>query len=432
MTGQEKTPNERLIEALERAGELAALAPREPQEVLRDADWPGRSPRVRASRVRKRLYFLLFVFLTLAFSIGSIQPVTWLEGRFALFERWSEGDEESPFSFLDWGIIIPLGISDEGVPGPDGVLEPARHSGLMIHYRIFLNMLISAIISWALYMRARERAASLVIDGQNKQLRDLNAELSRKVDQVQRYAKKLEETQSSLVHAQKLASIGRMSATLAHEIRNPMSIIMSAAGIAADDLPPGSPPAQALNLIRQEITRLDQIITELLNFARPKPPRLDTHDLNSLVYGWLHPLEEELAKHHAQLHVDLSQDVPLVSIDADQLYQVLLNVVWNARDAVKENGGGLIVIHTEAGHDGTALLVVKDDGPGIDKETMQQIFEPFYTTKTSGSGLGLPVVEQLMEGMGGSVEITTELERGTTVCLRLRAAQITGEQPQLD
>lgn len=414
-------------------------------DVLEYADWPSKRGPLKRKVVRKRLYIIIF-FLILAFlSIGSVQVYHQREEAFLSVKRWYPTpvfynlSDRLPLDDTERARQLGLELSEmykyenavnQLVATEDRVLGPLDWGinlslgeyTVIVNYRIFVNMAISALIAWALYIRARDRAASSVIDDQNKRLRELNVELERKVRESERYLKELQQAQSKLVQAQKLASIGRLSATLAHEIRNPLSIMMSAAGIAAEDVPAGSPPSEAIELIRQEIARLDQIITELLNFARPKPPRLDTQNLTDLVQAWALPLSEELEKGGVHLELDINgTDLP-VQADADQLYQVFLNLVWNARDAVQENGGGSIRVSIEdQGEEGIALSI-RDDGPGMDKEMLQQIHEPFFTTKTSGSGLGLPVVQQLMEGMGGSVHIESELERGTTVHLHLRPA----------
>lgn len=416
-------------------------------EVLAGADWPLDADPESRHRVRKRYYVVFFFLLTTLLSIGLVQVYHRGETGFVALERMYPpqqrmfiADDLPPAP--DRETADRLGVTLEELYTAERVFERIVRMqedrmlgpldwGLSVHigeyrilfsYRIFLNMAISAIISWALYIRARDRAASSVIDAQNRQLRDLNEVLEYKVNESQRLLRELQTTQSKLVQAQKLASIGRMSATLAHEIRNPMSIIMSAAGIAAEDVPPGSPPAEAIMLIRQEIARLDRIITELLNFAAPKRPQLDNHDLNELVASWIPPLREDLEKRGVRIELAVADQPCRVEADADQLYQVFLNVLWNARDAVQENDGGCVVIRTEPGEEHVALIF-RDDGAGMDRETLQQIYEPFFTRKISGSGLGLPVVQQLMEGMGGSVTIESELERGTTVRLHLPPAQ---------
>lgn len=418
-------------------------------DVLTDADWPFLDPSERPVRVRKRLYVVLFFVFTVLFSLGSIQIHRNDEMGFIRLERISSS-HRLPFlkhrelsKMTDAELAAELGVTLEELYASESVINrflsrtdnmagpldwqievPVTGYIVVVSYRIFLNMGISAIIALALYIRSRDRASTAVFDAQNRKLRDLNGALERKIDEARQYLEELTQAQYKLVQSEKLASIGRMSATLAHEIRNPMSIIQSAAGIAQEDVPKGSPPWEAIELIRQEVARLNGIITELLNFARPKPPHIDRHDLNSLVEAWMHALTEELAKDGVRTSVLLEPDLPLVKVDPDQLYQVFLNVVWNGRDAIKQQGGGTIRVVTSRAGSRSVQLAISDDGPGMDEETLRQIYEPFFTTKTHGSGLGIPVVQQLMEGMGGSATITSQLERGTTVRLEMRASRL--------
>ncbi|MBI5154281.1 hypothetical protein HZA57_03505, partial [Candidatus Poribacteria bacterium] len=362
----------------------------EPEAILDSIDlMVGQDPS-RRLRVRKRRYFFYFVLFTLLFSIGSVQVLHEQESGFFRLQRLSQRGgltwPSNPLPMNPPELSRELGVPITEVMTAENVFDRMRSRGLetslgpldwnlraavgsytvVLSYRIFLNMGISAIIAVALYLRARDKKGSQVIDRQNKRLRELNVELEKKVQEAERYLEELREAQTQLLQSEKLASIGRMSATLAHEIRNPMSIIMSAAGLASEDLPPGSPPQQAIDLIRQEITRLDQIITELLNFARPKPPRLEMHHVNALLRSWIPRMREELEKDEIEVEDRLASDLRQVKIDADQLYQVFLNVVWNARDAVRENGGGVIEISTEEAGPHGVFLTIRDDGSGMD------------------------------------------------------------------
>ena len=402
----------------------------------------------RRSRVHKRRYVLYFFLFTLLFSLGSVQVFHQEESGFLRLQRMYQRQRpfatRTPLTVNERELARELNITleeyytaekvidrfqgklEEGNLGPLdwAVRANAGEYTIVLSYRIFLNMAISCVIALALYLRARDRAASELIGRQNQRLRELNEELERKVNEAQNYLDELKQAQSKLLAAEKLASIGRMSATLAHEIRNPMTIIMSAAGMVAEDLEADSPQMQAVDLIREEVSRLNNIITELLDFARPKPPRLDLHKLNQLVSSWMPRIQEELDKHGIDLDVEVDSQISEVIVDSDQLYQVFLNVIWNARDAINDRGeGGRIQIQTEeAGRHGV-FLTVRDDGPGMDEETLNQAYEPFYTTKTHGSGLGLPVVQQLMEGMSGSAYVDSERGKGTTVHLLLRTPQ---------
>lgn len=404
----------------------------------------GRATQHR-TRVHRRRYLILFLVLVAVLSATSIQVVHRNEPAFLRLQRLYDKpwflQRLDPTVDDEAALADELGVSVEELRRTDQVLQRLRFRAesatigpldwqvtlslgayfVIVRFQIVVNVIISALIAFLLYTWARDRASSRVIDEQNRQLRELSEENGRKFEEADRYLRELKQAQTKLVAAQKLASVGRMSATLAHEIRNPMTIIQSAAGMAAEDLTPGSAPHQAIEMIRGEIKRLDHIITELLNFARPKPSRLDTHDLNALIRNWSRPIGESLEAINIDLVFNLDEAIPAVVADSDHLYQVFLNLIWNARDAVRDTAGGTIEVTTEVAGPNGVFLIVRDDGVGMDKETLQQVYEPFYTTKVHGTGLGLPVVQQLMEGMGGSVMVESEVGLGTTVHLVLQA-----------
>lgn len=282
-----------------------------------------------------------------------------------------------------------------------------------------LNFLFAFFIALAYFVRERVLVAQDVIDYQQRRYQRLDAELDTRMKEIARILDKFNTLQDKLVEAEKLASIGRLSATLAHEIRNPLSIIKSSTEIVMDDIEEKKSSSAAVGLIRDEINRLDRIITDLLNFARPKTPRRTSLALQSLVRHWLPPVVEELEKHRIQLVPQFEKADGDVFIDADQLYQVFLNVIWNARDALIGTPNPHLFVRIEEGGDQFLKLIVQDTGVGMTPDVLRQIKEPFYTTKAQGTGLGIPVSVQLIEGMGGRFEFESKIEYGTTVTLWL-------------
>lgn len=283
---------------------------------------------------------------------------------------------------------------------------------------IFRNVLVSALLAGFFYVRHRRMLAEELITYQNNKYQRVNRRLESKMLESQRIIEKLNKLQDKLVEAEKLASIGRLSATLAHEIRNPLSIIKSAVTMIGEDLKDNPQGLSALELVQAEIVRMDNIITDLLNFARPKPPNLGRYMIKPLVRHWLPPMVEELEAHKIQLVPQLDLDGEVV-VDPDQLWQVLLNLMWNARDACAGCHNPHIFVRLEDGGEDYLRLVVQDTGIGMLPEVLRQIREPFFTTKTQGSGLGIPVSVQLIEGMGGQFEVVSELDTGTRVTLLL-------------
>jgi len=311
----------------------------------------------------------------------------------------------SPYrpGLLDWGVMIRF----------------RRDMVIMFEYNIFLNMLYAAGLASVLFLRNRDITNSRLIDRQNRELSLLNRRKEIEVEETSSLLRVLNRAQTRLLAAERLASIGRLSATLAHEIRNPLGIIASSVGMVAEDVDKRSPAGQALELVRDEIDRLNKIITDLLNFARPRPPQAMFHDLNELLRAWTLPLEEDLSERNIQLLADLDPALPEVYVDADQLYQAVLNLILNASEATDPKGGGRIVVSTHSEGGEMVMLDVRDDGEGIEPSHLPQVFEPFFTTKTTGSGLGLAVVKQVVEAMGGEVEIESTRGEGTKVGLRL-------------
>lgn len=282
------------------------------------------------------------------------------------------------------------------------------------------NFIIAALGAVALALRDRLRQRSVILQERGEGLRAAEEKYETHLRETAAMVEEFEQLRHRLGETEKLASIGRLSATLAHEIRNPLSIIKSSTEIALDDVPADSSSAGAIALIREEITRLDRIIGELLKFARPRQPRIECHNARELVRHWLPPIVEELDREGIQLVPELESSVDEVLVDADHLYQVLLNVVWNARDALKGTPQPRIFVRLESREDGYTALEIEDNGAGMLPDTLEQIREPFYTTKTQGTGLGVPVSVQLLEMMGGKFEVESELERGTIVRLLLR------------
>lgn len=380
-----------------------------------------RLPGDRRRRVHKRRYLFYFFIVTMVLSIGQFSVGEARHRSFIVAERTSLRPVNEQTA-AEYGLSVEtVRAVEQHALGPLDWALAVTAGGYTVafKYSIFINLFIGGMIGWSLYIRARDRAASEMIDEQNKELRNLNEELNRKFEETERYLKELRAAQSKLVQAEKLASLGRMAATLAHEIRNPMSIIKSSAQMVAEDLDPTTPQYEAVTLIRQEIKRLDHVINELLNFARPKPARVGPVSLNELVEAWTTRMREQLRGDGVEMKLELDPQLRPALADSDHLYQVFLNLIWNARDGIREKGGGTIIIRTEEAGPNGLYIIIEDDGKGMDAETLRNIYEPFFTTKTHGTGLGIPVVRQLLEAMGGTAHIDSEPGRGTTVHLHL-------------
>ncbi|MBI4913253.1 MAG: HAMP domain-containing protein [Acidobacteria bacterium] len=232
--------------------------------------------------------------------------------------------------------------------------------------------------------------------------------------------RRLVETQRQLTQADKLASVGRLAAGIAHEINNPLTGVLSYASLLRKRLDADKESCEDLDVIVRETKRCRGIIRDLLDFARPTPPTRKPTDLNEVARRAIAVVMSQLALNQVQLALDLSPELPEVPADGNQVQQVLVNLLLNAADAIGPSGGTIRVSSRTAEGDRFAELAVHDNGPGISEENLPRVFEPFFTTKGShGTGLGLAVSWGILEHHGGRLEVESPPGEGTCFTLRL-------------
>ncbi len=269
------------------------------------------------------------------------------------------------------------------------------------------------------------------------ELRDFSLELER---QVEERTADLKRAQAALVRSEKLSSLGRLSASIAHEINNPLAGILTFAKLVIRTLDAGPPDdatrvelVRNLQLVRRETERCSAIVRNLLDFARDRPLALREVSVNSAVEEALQLVGHQLAIQGLTLEKRLSPTPPVMA-DFGQLRQAIVNLVINALEAMGRSG--TLTVVTRAGARGGVEILISDTGPGVSKENLARMFEPFFTTKEKGTGLGLAVVYGVVQRHHGHVDVQSEVGRGTTFTLSFpettpdpRKREETGPQP---
>jgi two-component system NtrC family sensor kinase len=227
-----------------------------------------------------------------------------------------------------------------------------------------------------------------------------------------------------LFDSEKLAATGRLAASIAHEINNPLKAIKNSLYLLSSKIAPDNPNYKFLEIATKETDRVSRILRQMLGFYRP--PKMEPTDINRLVEDAEGLVEKHLRQNRVRLENDLDPRVPPVVASADQLKQVLLNMLLNAQQAMPEGGNIYLSTRVAHGADQEFLLtdsvhiVIRDTGKGIPEEILPHIFEPFFSTKDEkGTGLGLWVSYGIVQNHGGSIRVRSREGRGTTFSIAL-------------
>lgn len=237
--------------------------------------------------------------------------------------------------------------------------------------------------------------------------------------QKEMYAE-LKRAQRQLIRSEKLAALGQLSASLAHEINNPLGIIKNYLLIASQSLEENDPNRQNLNAVKEEVDRIARIVKSLLDFSRPENNRMALLDLASIVKQTVSLVDQEFLSKNIAVKTELPANLPQVTGSEDQLKQVFLNLLVNAKDFMP-TGGKINIIARTTGEG--VEMEFSDTGCGIPEENVSQVFEPFFTTKEGGkgTGLGLWICYGIMERHGGDIKVRRR-QNGTSFVLSLPRA----------
>lgn len=220
-----------------------------------------------------------------------------------------------------------------------------------------------------------------------------------------------------IARAEQLALIGELAAGLAHEVKNPLAGIKGAIEIVRDGLPEDHPSRRILNHVLEETLRIDRIIGDLLEYARPRPAHRTPTDLNALIERVLTTVQMQAPTDRITFEFHPAPDLPSVTLDPDEIQKVLLNLLINAIHAIKDQGR--IVTETarvpaRGSQTGEAVSIsISDTGEGIPPENREKIFRPFFTTKKRGTGLGLATCKRIVTSYGGTITVESEVGKGS-------------------
>lgn len=221
----------------------------------------------------------------------------------------------------------------------------------------------------------------------------------------------LEKSFDKAREAARLAAIGQLSASIAHEVRNPLAGIKGALEIISSDVDENNPKRRFVGIAHKEIARLESLVTDFLRFARPPAPEMAPDDINRVVRSVLELSRKHLSDNRISVNLRLADGISSSFMDSNQVRQVILNLVLNAAQAMPD-GGGLTIVTCE--ENGNIRVDISDTGAGIPEGIAELIFAPFYTTRPDGTGLGLAVSRRIIRGHGGDITMRSRAGEGST------------------
>lgn len=273
---------------------------------------------------------------------------------------------------------------------------------------------------WALFMDAVLIQACLRGQKEMREIAGRQALVEALSDDERHRSDELAESQEAL-RTEKLVAVGKLAASVGHELRNPLTALRNANAVLQKRLAHmGSEQdsnSRLLVIIDRELNACNRIISDLLDFARERALRLEPTELHGLV-------DESLAllpTHHVSVQNQVSEQLPQVLVDRAQFRQVLINLVQNAVEAVPEHRDGHVVVSAVCTARGNLELVIEDSGEGMSEELVQKIFEPLFTTKVKGTGLGMAIVASILKQHQAEIRVQSAVDQGTRITIALPA-----------
>lgn len=373
-------------------------------------------------------------------------------------------------------MAVPIFIEERLVGSASGIcsLEPIYQRVSQLNKPILFYLLINTIILtlvglyriFKLYLRPIDRVVRQADDyhedgdlffafrQEDNQLNRLSSALNRMLNRIkadkatlkktvvslERANTALKEAQKKIIQAEKMASVGRLASGIAHEIGNPIGIVLGYLDLLKKSEQNSGEEKDFIRRAEEEVQRINRVIRQLLDLARPKDPESQRVDLNPLIEDIMAMMRMQPIMSHIQIRSTLDQSDPLVWANADQLRQVFLNLMLNAADAIQthqDQQAGSIHIQSQCldgqDDDGAARVQIRfeDNGIGMNPDMLDKIFDPFYTTKEpgKGTGLGLAVSYMIINGLGGELLAESKMGKGTAFTVELPLAGPDAETP---
>lgn len=292
-----------------------------------------------------------------------------------------------------------------------------------VHFR-FVKRRIAGIAEGIAQLETGNFSARITTSSKDE-LGQISRHINRLGDRLELMRSELERShRKELERAERMASVGELAASIAHEIRNPVAGISSAVQVLSAELPPGDEREAIFEEIIRQTQRVNRAVTDLLSYARPSTPELLPGSVNDPTRRALTLLEAQRRGAGVELSLELEPNIPPALLDAQQIQQVFVNLMMNALQAMPE--GGTLTI-SSAVQDENIVVEIADSGPGIPKEIMQDIFKPFFTTKHQGTGLGLSICRSIVENHCGTIGVQSERGSGARFRITLPIHRITPE-----
>jgi signal transduction histidine kinase len=260
-------------------------------------------------------------------------------------------------------------------------------------------------------LREGEMNVAVSFADRQDEIGDLGRNFNETVRQLREAREELQRLYSTqMSRAEHLATLGELAAGLAHEIRNPLAGIAGVMEIVGQDLPASSPGRQILQEVQDEVHHINKIISDLLDYARPKPAQFRPADLFATAEHAVALARQQVMSRPIQVRLSKEGELPLVVHDPGQIQQVFLNLLINSIQAMNGQGSVAVTLSQEGDQ---ALVRVRDTGQGIAPQDLDKLFRPFFTTKGQGTGLGLSLARRIVENHGGRIEVESVPGKGT-------------------